>query len=155
MPYTNLEIENIEVQKLINQAIELSKNKNVSYRAPSGAPIKCDVIKIAIVLKNLLDNAEKYAPSSKAVEINSNIKGDIVSISIRDFGAGIDEELIQKITDPYVRGKNVKQPGFGLGLSICKKVMVSHGGSLNIKNMSNGGCCFTIRWNYNQLEFKK
>ena len=60
--------------------------------------------------------------------------------------------LIKKITDPYVRGKNVKQPGFGLGLSICKKVMDSHGGSLSLSNPADGGCCFKISWDYSKLE---
>ena len=151
MPYTNLEIDKIKIQTLINQGIELSKNKNVVCEKSNLSVIKCDIIKIAIVIKNLLDNAEKYAPSSRAVEITSNIKGSVVSISVRDFGPGIDAELIQKITEPYVRGKTGTQPGFGLGLSICKKVMVSHGGFLNISNHPDQGCSFTISWDYNKL----
>jgi signal transduction histidine kinase len=151
MPYTNLEIDEIKVQTLINQAVELSKNKNIVCRGPNADIIKCDVIKIAIVIKNLLDNAEKYASSPRAVEISSDVKGGVVSLSVRDFGPGIDEDLIKKITDPYVRGKNVKQPGFGLGLSICKKVLASHGGSLNINNAPDEGCCFTISWDYRKL----
>ena len=155
MPYTNLEIEEIAVQSLINQAIELSKNKRVISKQPANMfVVKCDVIKISIVIKNLLDNAEKYAPSSKAVEITSDSRGSVVSIAVRDFGPGIDKNLIKKITDPYVRGKNVKQPGFGLGLSICKKVMVSHGGDLTIKNQPDGGCCFNISWDCHKIELK-
>ena len=142
MPYANLDIDKIEIQNLINQAIELSKNKKVVSRDTNRTVIRCDVIKIAIVIKNLLDNAEKYAPSSKPVEITSDVQGQVVGISVRDFGPGIDSDLIKKITNPYVRGKNVKQPGFGLGLSICKKVMDSHGGLLKITTPLGGGCCF-------------
>ena len=152
MPYTNLDTVEISVENLINQAIELSKNKNIKYINPAPTRIKCDVIKIAIVIKNLLDNAEKYAPSDHPVEISTVFEGDNISIVVRDFGPGIDEKLIQKITDPYVRGKNLKQPGFGLGLSICKKVMDSHHGLLKITNMSDVGCCFTISWNYKILK---
>ena len=155
MPYTNLEIDKIKIQTLINQGIELSKNKKVVCKELNMSIVKCDVIKIAIVIKNLLDNAEKYAPSSQAVEITSSIKGSVVNILVRDFGPGIDENLIQKITEPYVRGENVKQPGFGLGLSICKKVMVSHGGFLNISNHPDGGCCFKVCWDYSKLELNK
>jgi len=155
MPYTNLEVDKIKIQTLINQGIELSKNKKVVYKEPDMSVVKCDIIKIAIVIKNLLDNAEKYAPSSRSVEIVSDIKGPVVSISVRDFGPGIKENLIQKITKPYVRGENVKQPGFGLGLSICKKVMVSHGGFLNISNHPDGGCCFKISWDNDKLKLIK
>ncbi len=152
MPYTTLDMAEISVGDLINQAIELSKNKNINHITPAPTRIKCDVIKMAIVIKNLLDNAEKYAPSNHPVEISAVFEGDNVKIVVRDFGPGIDEKLIQKITDPYVRGKNLKQPGFGLGLSICKKVMDSHRGLLKIKNMSDAGCRFTISWNYKVLK---
>ena len=152
MPYTSLDTTEIGVRDLINQAIELSKNKNIKYINPVPTRIKCDTIKIAIVIKNLLDNAEKYAPSNHPVEISTIFEGNNINILVRDFGPGIDEKLIQKITDPYVRGKNLKQPGFGLGLSICKKAMDSHRGLLKINNMSDKGCCFTISWNYKVLK---
>ena len=114
-----------------------------------------NILIIAIVIKNLLDNAEKYAPSNHPVEISTVFEDDNINIVVRDFGPGIDKKLIQKITDPYVRGKNLKQPGFGLGLSICKKVMDSHRGLLKINNMSDVGCCFTISWNYKILKIVK
>jgi len=152
MPYANLDTTEISVRDLINQAIELSKNKNIKYINPLSTRIKCDTIKIAIVIKNLLDNAEKYAPSNRPVEISTVFEGDNINIGVRDFGPGVDEKLIQKITDPYVRGKDLKQPGFGLGLSICKKVMDSHRGLLKINNMSDEGCCFEISWNYKILK---
>ena len=155
MPYTNLDTTEISVEDLINQAIELSKNKNIKYINPVPTRIKCDTIKIAIVIKNLLDNAEKYAPSNHPVEISTVFEDDNINVVVRDFGPGIDKKLIQKITDPYVRGKNLKQPGFGLGLSICKKVMDSHRGLLKIDNMSDVGCCFTISWNYKILKIVK
>jgi len=151
MPYTNLEIEKIAVHELISRGIELSKNKNIKHVNSITTLIKCDVIKVAIVIKNLLDNAEKYASSGPRAEIRSEIVKHVVSISVRDYGPGIDGNLIKKITEPYVRGTHLKQPGFGLGLSICKKVMASHGGALEIKNLPDRGSCFTISWNYHQL----
>ena len=106
---------------------------------------------MSIVIRNLLDNARKYAPSKKPVEIHVARNKSITQISIRDFGPGISEDLINNITKPYVRGKNLKQPGFGLGLSICKKVLASHSGTLNIKNIDGGGACFMISWDSKQL----
>ena len=152
MPYTNLEIENIKINQLIKQALELSKNKNVNYSEDDSFTVACDVVKMSIVIRNLLDNARKYAPSKKPVEIHVARNKSITQISIRDFGPGISEDLINNITKPYVRGKNLKQPGFGLGLSICKKVLASHNGALNIKNIDGGGACFMISWDSKQLE---
>ena len=152
MPYTNLEIESISVDNLIKQASDISKNKNIKIIQSNQSTIQCDVVKMSIVIKNLLDNAEKYAKSNKPVEIDSKVDGTNVTITVRDFGPGIDNNLIDKITDPYVRGKNLKQPGFGLGLSICKKVLLSHKGSLKIKNREGGGCEFSIIWDFNVLK---
>ncbi len=152
MPYTNLEIESISVDSLIRQASDISKNKNIKIIQSNQSTIQCDVVKMSIVIKNLLDNAEKYAKSNKPVEIDSKVDGTNVTITVRDFGPGIDNDLIDKITDPYVRGKNLKQPGFGLGLSICKKVLLSHKGSLKIKNREGGGCEFSIIWDFNVLK---
>ena len=83
----------------------------------------------------MLDNAEKYAETNRPVEIDSQIQNSVVRITVRDFGPGIESDLIDKITEPYIRGNNLKQPGFGLGLSICKKVILSHRGSLKIENV--------------------
>jgi signal transduction histidine kinase len=154
MPYTNLEIATISINDLIGQALDLSKNKNTKYNDKNSFMVKCDTVKMSIVIRNLLDNARKYAPSKKPVEIIAQLDNNIAKISIRDFGPGISETLIQNITKPYVRGKNLKQPGFGLGLSICKKVMTSHGGSLTIKNMKDQGACFIIAWACNNLKEK-
>ena len=152
MPYTNLEIESIGINELIKQAVDISKNKNIKIMQHRSDIIKCDIVKMSIVIKNLLDNAEKYAESNKPVEIDSQIQNSTVRITVRDFGPGIDSDLIDKITEPYIRGNNLKQPGFGLGLSICKKVILSHRGSLKIENIDSGGCMFSIVWNYNRLE---
>ena len=155
MPYTNLDIEEININKLIEQAIELSKNKNVKATFLDLTIIRCDVVKMSIVIRNLLDNAGKYAVSDKPVEITSAFQDGQVSISVRDYGPGIDDKLISKITKPYIRGKNTTQPGFGLGLSICKKVMEAHGGLLTIKNMSDMGCVFIVSWENGSLNLEK
>jgi signal transduction histidine kinase len=152
MPYTNLDIEEVKISQLIKQAIELSKNKDISVNSLDEEMVRCDVVKISIVIRNLLDNAGKYGVSKKPVEITASSEKDIVCIVVRDYGPGIDKELLSTITQPYIRGKNTKQPGFGLGLSICKKVMESHGGTMTIKNMPDKGCSFMISWNSQSLK---
>ena len=134
-PYANLNIETISIEDLVIQAIDLSKKKNVKIININKKKVLCDVVKLSIVIRNLLDNARKYAPSKRPVEIDSKIQNEKVFISVRDFGPGVDEELLKNITKAYVRGRDRSKPGFGLGLSICKKVMDSHNGSLKIENM--------------------
>ncbi|MBI44890.1 MAG: hypothetical protein CMG66_01845 [Candidatus Marinimicrobia bacterium] len=153
-PYSNLKIEKISIQNLLNQGLELSKNKRVVVESKEKFFVFCDVVKIAIVLKNLLDNAEKYAPSSRPVSITYTQKKGLVSISCRDFGPGIPEDLIEKIMKPYVRGANLNKSGFGLGLSICKRILGAHKGNISILNNKEEGSTFTISWNSAQLKEK-
>jgi signal transduction histidine kinase len=148
VPYSNLDIGPIEVNCLIQQGVDLTKHSNVVVRLPDNPTIYCDVVKLAVVIKNLLDNAEKYAPSSSPVVVSCKTEGEIVFIQVVDSGPGIPEDLMAKIAQPFVRGQNLKKAGFGLGLSICKKVIAAHAGSLLIKNnKKSSGCTINIKLN--------
>ena len=153
-PYSNLNLENISIKNLLEQGFELSKNKNVKILSKKDINVRCDAVKISIVIKNLLDNAAKYAPSKRPVEITYDLDGDAATINVRDFGNGIPEDLIQKIMQPYVRGENLKKSGFGLGLSICKRILGAHGGNISVIN-NNQGATFTIHWGANNKGGKR
>ena len=135
------------MSNLLQQGLELSKNKNIHIVSDQELMVRCDVVKIAIVIKNLLDNAEKYAPSENPVNILYSQNKDIIKISFKDRGPGISENIIEKIMQPYVRGENLQKSGFGLGLSICKRVMRAHNGTINVINNNKKGATFTIEWN--------
>jgi len=145
-PYSNLNIEEILMSNLLQQGLELSKNKNVHIVSQQELIVRCDAVKIAIVIKNLLDNAEKYAPSENPVNISYSKNKDIIKINVKDSGPGISENILEKIMQPYVRGENLQKSGFGLGLSICKRVMGAHNGTINVVNNNKKGATFTIQW---------
>ena len=136
--YTNLEITNFYISKLLKDSIELSINRNIRNISESDFIISGDKIKLSIAIKNIFDNIEKYANSKKPCEFNSLISKKSVSIVIRDFGKGIDKEFLSIITKPFTQGKQNANKGFGLGLSICKKVVEAHNGTFEIKNYSQG-----------------
>ena len=79
----------------------------------------------------------------------------VIKITVSDSGPGIPNELMPIITQPYVRGANVKKAGFGLGLSICKKVLRAHGGNIKIANRSSGGSSFILQWDESVLKEKQ
>ena len=64
MPYSTLDLENIKISNLINQAKDLTKHNNIIIDVEENNIICCDVVKMSIVIKNLLDNAFKYAADS-------------------------------------------------------------------------------------------
>ncbi len=145
-PYSNLDIEKITFENLLKQALDLAKQQNVQIKITTEITVECDVVKIAIAIKNILDNAEKYAPSKKPVTIEASAINKNAQIIIIDDGPGIPQTLLRNITAPYVRGANLQKSGFGLGLAICQKIISAHKGSLNISNHKTRGAAFTLMW---------
>ena len=145
-PYSNLDITKTSIRRLIKEALDLTFVKNVSYDFNNNldTPIMVDHVKMAIAIKNLLENAYKYADSEEHIKIFIKKEETFTSLLVKDRGPGIPANLIKNITKAFVRGKNQTEAGFGLGLSICYKVMKAHSGNLIIKNNPKGGASFTL-----------
>ena len=101
MPYSSLDLENIKIRNLINQAKDLTKHDNIIINIEKNLLVCCDAVKISIVIKNLLDNAFKYAAGSPVTIKTYNQKG-LVYIDVIDEGPGIADNLLTNITQSYV-----------------------------------------------------
>jgi len=145
-PYSNLNKKGITIKGLVDEAIDMSFVKNVDFQFNGfdKERVVVDIIKMSVAIKNLLENADKYSGKSKKITLCVSIDSSFVCFSVIDSGPGVDEKIIDKITKAFVRGKNKPGAGFGLGLSICKKVVESHGGTLKIKNNDTVGACFSL-----------
>lgn len=93
-----------------------------------------DLLKSAFI--NLLDNAIDYSPRNSFIEITVGKRSEKIFISIEDSGPGVDPDLVPHIFRPYVRDKNRK--GSGLGLSITKKILQLHHGSIHYSRHEKG-----------------
>lgn len=90
-------------------------------------------------LQNLLGNALRYA---RHITLELHRSAQHVHIRLLDHGPGIAENLLPTITDPFVRGEASRNPnggGYGLGLSIARRIATLHGGRLTISNRDGGG----------------
>ena len=94
-----------------------------------------DMDKIQVVFRNLIDNALKY--SQKEIDISiTEQKGEVI-ISFKDTGSGISDEDLKNVFEPFYRAdrsRSRRTGGFGLGLSICKKIIDAHKGELLLKS---------------------
>jgi len=98
------------------------------------------------VFENLLENACKYGQSGGRVELLAAIAGRDVTVTVRDFGPGIAEEHIPRITERFYRvdvESSRSQKGTGLGLAIVKHILTRHGGRLTVKSKVGEGASFT------------
>ena len=148
--YSNLSVESIKVGDLIKKSLELTSIKNVDVDIKKDFTFNVDVVKSSIAIKNIIENAFKYSPKNSTIFVRVKQTVNETVVSVEDQGPGVPEEQLQKITKAFVRVPGTKKSGFGLGLSICKKVMVAHGGVLKIKNLVGGGACFSLHFPINK-----
>lgn len=98
-------------------------------------------------LRNLLDNALKYADKKPVIQIKTSNIDQGLQISISDNGPGIPKQDQQRIFDKFYRipsGNLHKVKGFGLGLSYVKRIVDLHGGTIQIKSEINKGSEFVL-----------
>ena len=101
------------------------------------------------IFENLLENACKYGASGGKVEITVSRTSagptPEVAVTVRDFGPGIAEEHIPRITERFYRVEtNVPRRGTGLGLAIVKHILTRHEGRLTVKSKLGEGSAFTV-----------
>ena len=102
--------------------------------------VKLDERLLRSIMVNLLANAVKYSPARSTVDIELKLKGDRAIVAIEDRGIGIPQGDLDRIFEPFYRGKNVSNiPGTGLGLHIVKKFVNILGGNIKIISQIDKG----------------
>jgi two-component system phosphate regulon sensor histidine kinase PhoR len=95
---------------------------------------------------NLLDNAIKYTPESRPVEVSAREAGDgMVEISVKDSGIGIPAEDVPRLFERFYRvdkARSRELGGTGLGLAIVKHLVRSQGGSVHVDSEAGKGSTF-------------
>ncbi len=107
------------------------------------------------VFMNLILNASQAMKATRpdgTITITSSIRrrpgynlenGNLIELSIRDQGPGVDDDHLMKIFDPYFSTKDSTEKGTGLGLWVVKKILRNHGGKVKVKSASTGATFFT------------
>ena len=106
-----------------------------------------DVRLIIQVLINLVNNAVKYTPEGSDITVSAEDVGEFVQIKIADDGAGIPDESKAKIFDMFFTGNNAggdSRRGLGLGLALCKSIVLAHGGTISVTDNDPQGAVFTF-----------
>ncbi len=146
----HLEREEIDlvilIRDLVQRLIPIAEMKELtlSLSGEPSVPYSGDPILIQNAVRNMVDNALKYAPSDSTVEITI-IAHPEPQIQVRDAGPGFPPDEIDTLTRRFERGQNAAGTiGSGLGLTIAQDVATAHGGSLILKNRAKGGACVIL-----------
>ncbi|HVQ31182.1 MAG TPA: ATP-binding protein, partial [Vicinamibacteria bacterium] len=116
----------------------------VKVAVPADLPfVSCDAVLVEQVLVNLLENALKYSPAGGAIEVSAERADDEVVVTIADRGPGIPSGEEARIFEKFHRvGRDASVGGVGLGLAICRAIVVAHGGRIWAENRVGGGAAF-------------
>ncbi len=126
----------------IHEQMEIKKNFD-----PGIPLIRIDRDAVSQCINNLLDNAIKFSPDSKTVEIQLRRDTDFILIEIKDRGVGIMKEDLPKIFDKFFQGSSASRQsvkGVGLGLALVKHAIEAHGGRIEVKSSPGHGSVFLI-----------
>jgi signal transduction histidine kinase len=101
-----------------------------------------DAVRLRMALRNLIDNALRHGAGAAAPpRITTRVSDGQLQLSVRDFGPGVDEAQLARLSEAFYRADAARQRstgGVGLGLYLCRLVALAHGGSLTIRNASPG-----------------
>ena len=98
------------------------------------------------VFENLFNNAMRYTQNDDTITLDAQIQDNNVIYKISDTGCGIEEKDLKNIFDMFYRGTNSRrEEGMGIGLSVVKNIIDTHGWSIEVDSKKNEGTCFTIK----------
>ncbi len=150
-----LRMEHCDAADVVAEAIQLAsplieqRRHTLDVAVPRGIAIQCDPQRLAQVLCNLLINAAKYTDSKGEIAIGAARDAADVVFSVRDNGPGVTPELLARMFEPFVQGRqNLErsQGGLGLGLAIVRSIVTLHHGSVSARgNTSGRGSEFVVR----------
>jgi signal transduction histidine kinase len=146
----------VDLGQVMVEAVEISRplivqeRHELTVRLPEEpVHLEADAARLAQVFSNLLNNAAKYTPSGGRIEIESLRVGAEVAITVRDNGMGIPEDMLPKVFEMFLqvdRSLERSQGGLGIGLTLVKRLVDMHDGSVEARSRGPGkGSEFVVR----------
>ena len=148
----NIHLSSELVSDVIDEALRHINRRSVDYAISVRHDdefllASMDARLIVQVIINIVDNAIKYTPAGTTICIHTGARGDKAVISISDSGSGIPDEVKPRIFDMFYSGANKvadSRRSLGLGLSLCKSIVIAHGGTIQVSDNQPHGTVFTF-----------
>jgi signal transduction histidine kinase len=151
-----LRLEPIRLGPVVEGAVDAvraqvdERHQSLTVNLPNPEPVvEADSVRIAQVLENLLSNASKYTPPEGLINLDVETLGDEVVIKVRDTGIGIAPGQLTNVFEMFTQidaTLDRAQGGLGIGLSLVKRLVELHGGTVAVTSEGLGhGSCFEFR----------
>ncbi len=149
--YGGLHIQSTNLTALLQNIVSAKKilRPGIQFLVPQGDVwLEADPERLHTAFSNIIENALKYSQNvSQSVEVSLESSDHRIHVKIKDFGPGIPEAELASIFEPFYRvdkSRSKETGGYGLGLSIVKKIIQQHHGQIETKSKLNRGTIFTI-----------
>lgn len=124
------------LKDIINKAIEENKIDTITFETNlEDVKIFADSQRMTQVFSNIIKNAKDAMKNNGLINIVMNINNDIVSVSLKDTGIGMNQETLENCFDPMFSTKTAK--AVGMGLTVAKQVVEMHNGTITIDSVEN------------------
>jgi len=136
------------VQQVVEQIRARTTDRPFSLPTKPGLPLVfADRDRVAEVLTNLLDNADKYSPRGTDILIEVQADQTEVTLAVRDSGRGLPPGDLDRVFDKFYRADSSDAQtayGYGLGLYVCRQLIEAQGGRIWAENAPGGGAVFSF-----------
>jgi len=141
-PYGKIKKEICDLNQIMREVVDcrIQSGHNLVFKEFEPLYISVDKERIRMAISNVVDNGIKYS-DNKPITINYLKTDQKITIEITDQGIGIQENEIPFIFEPFYRVDKARKNtgGYGLGMSLTKKIIDAHGGTINIESLVNIG----------------
>jgi len=152
----DLKEEIVELAEVVEPAIEMvsplleQRSHTLALVLPrDGLTVRGDRTRLSQVVSNLLTNAAKYTPPGGRITVRASVEQAVVVLRVADTGIGIAPDVLPRVFDLFVQGGqgiDRSQGGLGLGLTITRKLIERHGGTVTAYSAGAGmGSEFVVR----------
>lgn len=145
-----LDIRPVELAGIIDESVERLRVRypalDIRWQAPAdNSIVEADAKRLGQVLENLASNAAKYAGGGR-LDIKLAMDTEQATLTVRDHGPGVPESDREHIFERFYRVPSTKElaRGSGLGLYICRQIILAHGGRIFLGNSAGKGAQFIV-----------
>jgi len=143
----SLKLDRVELSSVINQALEAcrpfihAKHQELTVTIPA-APVylTADPIRLVQIITNLLSNASKFSNNGGKIQLTVEVHKDTVRLKVKDDGIGIPAGILPRVFDLFTQAPGSldrSQGGLGIGLTLVKKLVELHGGTIKASSEGN------------------
>jgi signal transduction histidine kinase len=135
------------VREMIDVLQQSEEKHRLVIKGRTGKIVFGDEERIGQVINNLISNAVKYSPKADKVIIRLTANDDTVTLSVEDFGIGMEKEHLSRIFERFYRVYDTTDktfPGLGIGLYISSEIIRRHNGSFHVDSHPGKGSVFSF-----------